>query len=176
MLDQDTFINMLNMIYPTVSIISKKKGIYITHDESKNYLIINKDNISINEEIKTNHIGSSWISVTKLDNTLDIIDKNTGMVLKSYKDVTESSKQNIFNNKYSTLNIRDNKNFHTVRLIIIDNTIAKIIHDIKNVKMYTINKNDSLSFKIETENKDVIRYRLNKDLTIERDYGTTLFY
>lgn len=26
MLDQDTFINMLNMIYPTVSIISKKEG------------------------------------------------------------------------------------------------------------------------------------------------------
>lgn len=125
---------VLKMAYRDVKVISRKAGIYLCSDNlgEKPVLYINNEVSSKGIDFVSMSLGKSWAAMLYMGGNVEIIDKQDGKVLQSFTEISYISKQNIYNDRYSTLSLSP-RNDNLEKLIIIDNKNARIMSEFNNV-------------------------------------------
>lgn len=126
--------NVLKMTYPMVKVISRQAGMYLCSDgdiRSDAVLYINNEVSPKGIDLLSMSFGKSWIAILYKNKHLEIINKHDGSVIYTFYNILEISKQNIYDDKCSTLSLLNDSGEHT--LIIIDNKNANIINVYNNI-------------------------------------------
>lgn len=125
---------VLKMAYRDVKVISRKAGMYLCSDNlgDKPILYINNEVSTKGIDFVSMSLGKSWVSIFYRGGNVEIIDKQDGKVLQSFTEISYISKQNIYNDRYSTLSLSP-RNDNLEKLIIIDNKNARIMSEFNNV-------------------------------------------
>lgn len=118
--------NVLKMTYPMVKVISRQAGMYLCSDDirSNNVLYINNEVSPKGVDLLSMSFGKSWVAILYKNKNVDIINKRDGSVIYTFYNILEISKQNIYDDKCSTLSLLNDSGEHT--LIIIDNKNANV--------------------------------------------------
>lgn len=149
--------DVLKMMYTYIDVISRQKGMYICRDDKgyrKSTLYINNKIYNKDIDIKTVSFGKSWFVVLYRNNTVEIFSKLTGKVLKTINNVEIISKNNIYNNEYSVLNI---ETLNDKTLLILNNKEDNIEHEYHNISNINIDSRASEELTLTTEDKRVLK-------------------
>lgn len=117
-----------------VKVISRQAGMYLCSDgdlRSDTVLYINNEISPKGIDLLSMSFGKSWIAMLYKNSHLEIINKRDGSVIYTFYNILEISKQNIYDDKCSTLSLLNDSGEHT--LIIIDNKNANIINVYNNI-------------------------------------------
>lgn len=133
---------VLKMAYSDVKVISRQAGMYLCSDKGggeHNILYVNNEISPKGIDLKSMSAGKSWVAMLYKDGTVEVIDKQSGNVLQSFNNILFISKQNIYNDKYSTLSLEP-KNNGLKKVMIIDNRKANIINIYDNAICRKVDK------------------------------------
>lgn len=159
--------NILKMTYPMVKVISRQAGMYLCSDgdlRSDTVLYINNEISPKGIDLVSMSFGKSWVAILYKNKHLEIINKRDGSVIYTFCNILEISKQNIYNDKCSTLSLVNDSG--ELILLIIDNKNANIIDMYNNVieRRYNTRAQYELTFKmLDGEGKEInvgINYHL----------------
>lgn len=126
--------NILKMTYPMIKVISRQAGMYLCSDgdlRSDTVLYINNEVSPKGIDLLSMSFGKSWVGILYKNKHLEIINKRDGSVIYTFYNILEISKQNIYDDKCSTLSLLNDYGEHI--LLIIDNKNANIINIYNNV-------------------------------------------
>lgn len=150
-----------------VKVISRQAGMYLCSDgdlRSDTVLYINNEISPKGIDLVYMSFGKSWVAILYKNKHLEIINKRDGSVIYTFCNILEISKQNIYNDKCSTLSLVNDSGEHI--LLIIDNKNANIIDMYNNVieRRYNTRAQYELTFKmLDGEGKEInvgINYHL----------------
>lgn len=156
--------NVLKMTYTMVKVISRQAGMYLCSDidiKSDIILYINNEVSPKGIDLLSMSFGKSWIAMLYKNKHLEIINKRDGSVLYTFYNILEISKQNIYDDKCSTLSLLNDSGEHT--LVIIDNKNANIINVYNNIldRRYDSRSQYEIMFKMLDDNGKEINIGIN---------------
>lgn len=159
--------NILKMTYPMVKVISRQAGMYLCSDDdikSDTVLYINNEVSPKGIDLLSMSFGKSWIAILYKNKHIEIINKRNGLVIYTFYNILEMSKQNIYNDKYSTISLLNDSDEHI--LLIIDNKNANIINIYNNVieRRYNKRAQYELVFKMLDGNGKDINVGINSHM------------
>ena len=108
--------------------------------------------------------GKSWVAILYKNKHFEIINKRDGSVIYTFCNILEISKQNIYNDKCSTLSLLNDFGKHT--LLIIDNKNANIINVYNNIldRRYDSRAQYELMLKMLDEDGKEINVGINNQM------------
>lgn len=150
-----------------VKVISRQAGMYLCSDgdlKSDIVLYINNEISPKGIDLLSMSFGKSWIAMLYKNNHLEIINKHDGSVLYTFYNILEISKQNIYDDKCSTLSLLNNSGEHT--LVIIDNKNANIINVYNNIldRRYDSRSQYELMLKMLDDKGKEIKVGINRHM------------
>ena len=134
---------VLKMAYTDVTVISRQAGMYYCVDTEKDINNVKQRNgqgvLFVHNvqdprgiDLLSMSFGKSWVAMMYKDKHVEIIDKRDGTILYTFSNISTMSKQNIYNDKCSTLTIKHSDS-RLDKLIVIDNKRADILGIYDNV-------------------------------------------
>lgn len=147
-----------------VKVISRQAGMYLCSDgdlRSDTVLYINNEISPKGIDLLSMSFGKSWIAMLYKNNHLEIINKRDGSVIYTFYNILEISKQNIYDDKCSTLSLLNDSGEHT--LVIIDNKNANIINVYNNIldRRYDSRSQYEIMFKMLDDKGKEIKVGIN---------------
>lgn len=159
--------NILKMTYPMVKVISRQAGMYLCSDgdlRSDTVLYINNEISPKGIDLVSMSFGKSWVAILYKNKHLEIINKRDGSVIYTFCNILEISKQNIYDDKCSTLSLLNDSGEHT--LVIIDNKNANIINVYNNIldRRYDSRSQYELMLKMLDDKGKEIKVGINRHM------------
>ena len=159
---------LLKMAYTDVTVISRQAGMYycvdtekdinnVKHRNGQGVLFIHNIEDPRGIDLLSMSFGKSWVAMLYKDRTVEVVDKRDGTILHTFNNIISMSKQNIYNDRCSTLTVKSRDN-RLDKLIVINNKRAEILgiyDNIISIKVDTRSMYEMILIMYDEDNNEI---------------------